>query len=208
MGLPPDGFVFCAFHSTYKINPAMFDLWMRLLRQVDGSVLWLVADHPAVEANLRREAQARGVAPDRLIFARRLAYADHLARQRLADLFLDTLPFNGGTTTSDALWMGLPVLTRPGEAFASRMSASLLAAVGLSEMVVDSAADYEALAVKLARDPHRLGDIKARLARNRTTHPLFDTARFTRHLEAAYAEMWARHRRGEPPHSFAVAPLA
>lgn len=204
MGLPPTGFVFCAFHSSYKLNPAMFDIWMRLLRQVDGSVLWLVADDRALEDNLRREAQARGVAPERLVFARRLAYADHLARQRLADLFLDALPFNGGTTTSDALWMGLPVLTRPGEAFASRMSASLLAAVGLPELVVQSVEDYEALALRLARESALLGDLKARLARQRTTHPLFDTARITRHVEAAYVEMWQRRQRGEPPAHFSV----
>ena len=207
MGLPPTGFVFCVFHSSYKLNPAMFDIWMRLLREIDGSVLWLVADDRALEDNLRREAQARGVAPERLVFAGRLAYADHLARQRLADLFLDALPFNGGTTTSDALWMGLPVLTRPGEAFASRMSASLLAAVGLPELVVQSIEDYEALAMRLARDPGLLRDLKARLVRQRTSHPLFDTARFTRHIEAAYVEMWERHRRGEPPAHFAVEPI-
>jgi predicted O-linked N-acetylglucosamine transferase (SPINDLY family) len=208
MGLPPTGFVFCAFHSSYKLNPAMFEIWMRLLRQIDGSVLWLVADDRALEDNLRREARARGVSPDRLVFAGRLPYADHLARQRLADLFLDALPFNGGTTTSDALWMGLPVLTRPGEAFASRMSASLLAAVGLPELVVQSVEDYAALALRIARDPDLLRDLKARLAGQRATHPLFDTARFTRHIEAAYVEMWERHRRGEPPAHFSVPPLA
>ena len=204
VGLPDHGFVFCAFHSSYKLNPSMFDIWMRLLGQVDGSVLWLVAHNPSVIENLRREAEARGVQPDRLVFAPHVPYADHLARHRLADLFLDTLPFNGGTTTSDALWAGLPVVTLSGEAFASRMSASLLSAIGLPELATASAAEYEALALDLARNPAALAEIKAKLARNRVTHPLFDTVRFTRHIEAAYQGMWERHRRGERPDSFAV----
>jgi predicted O-linked N-acetylglucosamine transferase (SPINDLY family) len=208
VGLPESAFVFCVFHSSYKLNPRMFGVWMTLLRQVPGSVLWLVADNRSVIDNLRREAANREVDPDRLVFARRIPYADHLARHRLADVFLDTNPFNGGTTTSDALWAGLPVITVSGEAFASRMSASLLNAVGLPELAVGSHAEYEALALKLARDRDLLAEIKARLARNRLTHPLFDTARFTRHLEAAYTEMWDRHRRGEPPDGISVQPVA
>ena len=204
VGLPEDAFVFCVFHSSYKLNPGMFDVWMSLLRQVTGSVLWLVADDRSLVRNLRREAEIRAVDPDRLIFAGRLPYADHLARHKLADLFLDTFPFNGGTTTSDALWAGLPVVTLSGEAFAARMSASLLNAVGLSELAVQSPAQYESLALRLARDPGMLGEIKTRLARNRVTHPLFDTVRFTRHMEAAYAEMWQRFRRGERPDNFSV----
>jgi predicted O-linked N-acetylglucosamine transferase (SPINDLY family) len=206
--LPDQGFVFCSFHSSYKINPAMFDRWMRLLRQVDGSVLWLVAYDRLVADNLRREADIRSVDPARLIFAPRLPYPDHLARYRLADLFLDTLPFNGGATTSDALWAGLPVVTLAGESFASRMSASLLNAIGLPELVADSPAGYEAIALRLARDASSLREVRAKLARNRATHPLFDTARFTRQIEAAYSEMWARHRRGEPPQSFSVAAVS
>lgn len=204
VGLPEDAFVFCVFHSSYKLNPGMFDVWMSLLRQVTGSVLWLVADDQSLVRNLRREAKTRAVDPDRLVFAGRLPYADHLARHKLADLFLDTFPFNGGTTTSDALWAGLPVVTLSGEAFAARMSASLLNAVGLSELAVQSPGQYESLALRLARDPGMLGEIKARLARNRVTHPLFDTVRFTRHMEAAYAEMWQRYRRGERPDNFSV----
>ena len=207
VGLPAAAFVFCVFHSSYKLNPTMFEVWMNLLRQVPGSVLWVVGGNPSLVQNLRREAEARAVDPDRLVFAPRAPYPDHLARQRLADLFLDTFPFNGGTTTSDALWAGLPVLTLSGEAFAARMSASLLQAVGLPELAVQSLAQYEALALGLAREPATLGEIKARLARNRATHPLFDTVRFPRHTERAYDAMWQRHRRGEPPGAFAVAPL-
>jgi predicted O-linked N-acetylglucosamine transferase (SPINDLY family) len=207
VGLPENAFVFCVFHSSYKLNPQMFGVWMDLLRQVDGGVLWLVGDDRRLVENLRREAETRSIDPDRLIFAPRLPYPDHLARHRLADLFLDTFPFNGGTTTSDALWAGLPVVTLSGESFAARMSASLLNAIGLPDLAVQSPTRYEALALNLARDSAALGDIKARLARNRATHPLFDTTRFTRHIERAYAAMWERHQRGEPPESFAVAPL-
>jgi protein O-GlcNAc transferase len=204
LGLPDDAFVFCVFHSSYKLNPQMFDVWMRLLREVRGSVLWLVGDNPAIVRNLRREAAARGVDGDRLVFAPRVPYADHLARHRRADLFLDTFPFNGGTTTSDALWAGLPVVTLSGEAFPARMSASLLHAVGLPELAVQTLAEYETLALRLARNRAMLDDIKARLAVNRATHPLFDTRRYVRHVEAAYAEMWDRHLGGEPPHGFPV----
>jgi predicted O-linked N-acetylglucosamine transferase (SPINDLY family) len=204
VGLPDGAFVFCVFHSSYKLNPQMFAVWMRLLQEVNGSVLWLVGDNPSIVGNLRREAAARGVDADRLVFAPRMPYADHLARHRLADLFLDTFPFNGGTTTSDALWAGLPVVTLSGDAFASRMSASLLHAVGLPELAVPTLAGYESLALRLARDRGMLGDVKARLAANRATHPLFDTRRYARHVEAAYAEMWDRHRVGTPPDGFAV----
>jgi len=204
VGLPEAAFVFCVFHSSYKLNPQMFGAWMHLLRQVPASVLWLVADNRSIIENLRQEARSRAVDPDRLVFAGRLPYADHLARHRLADLFLDTFPFNGGTTTSDALWAGLPVVTMSGEAYASRMSASLLNAVGLPELATPSVADYEALALRLATNPPVLADLKARLARNRATHPLFDTRRFTRHMETAYREMWDRWRRREPPDSFSV----
>jgi len=166
--------------------------------------LWLVAGHDSIKNNLRREAEERGVEPSRLVFAPRLPYADHLARFQLADLFLDTLPFNAGTTASDALWAGVPVLTCAGEAFASRMAGSLLNAVGLLELITYSMEEYEALALKLATTPAMLSDMKARLARNRTTHPLFDTDRFRRHIESAYVTMWERVQRGELPESFAV----
>ena len=206
IGLPESAFVFCAFNNLHKFNPQMFDVWMRLLRQVEGSVLWIAADAPVVRANLAAEAARRGIEPGRLVFSPRIAYEDHLARMRLADLFLDTLPFNAGTTASDALWAGLPVLTCAGESFAARMAGSLLAAVGLPELVTYSLDEYEALALKLATTPALLADIRTRLAENRTSAPLFDTGRFTRHLEAAYGAMWVRHQRGEAPATFRVAP--
>ena len=156
-------------------------------------------------ANLRREAERCGIDPQRLIFARKVAdNADHLARQRLADLFLDTLPYNAHTTASDALWAGLPVLTCLGETFAGRVAASLLRAIGLPELITTSLDEYEALALKLASDPALLATIKSKLVQNRETYPLFNTARFTRHIEAAYITMWERYQRGEPPAAFAV----
>ena len=205
-GLPDEGFVFCCFNNNYKITAPVFDIWMRLLQGLPGSVLWLLRENPGAEANLRREAQARGIDPARLVFAGRLKVDEHLARHRLADLFLDTLPYNAHTTASDALWAGLPVLTCQGSAFAARVAGSLLHAVGLPELVTQNAADYEALALALARDNVRLKAIREKLARNRDTHPLFDTDRFRRHIEAAYLRMWEIWQRGEPPRSFAVEP--
>jgi protein O-GlcNAc transferase len=206
-GLPETGFVFCAFGNSYKITPVMFDVWMRLVREVDGSVLWLLGGSAGVEQNLRREAQARGVAAERLIFAPRLPYADYLRRYQLADLFLDTAPFNAGATASDALWAGLPLVTWSGEAFAARMAGSLLRAAGLPELVTSSLEEYARTALALARDPAALAALKARLAQNRATCALFDSTRFRRHLEAAYQTMWQRHQAGMPPESFAVEPL-
>ncbi|HML11330.1 MAG TPA: tetratricopeptide repeat protein [Stellaceae bacterium] len=206
-GLPETGFVFCAFNNNHKITPDIFAVWMRLLREVEGSVLWLLAGNPTAVTNLRREAAARGIDPERLIFAPRAEPADHLARHRLADLFLDNLPFNGHSTTADALWTGLPVVTCLGAAFAARVAGSMLRAVGLPELVTDNLADYEALTLRLAQDPKRLAAIKAKLAANRLTYPLFDTARFTRHIESAYETMRERTLRGEPPEDFAVEKL-
>ncbi len=200
--------MFCCFNNNYKITPAVFEVWMRLLRQVAGSVLWLLEDNPAAARNLRREAQARGMAPERLVFAPRVRLDEHLARHRLADLFLDTLPCNAHTTASDALWAGLPLLTTLGNAFSGRVAASVLGAIGLPELVTPDLATYESLALQLATSPAMLAEIRERLARNRAVYPLFDTDRFRRHLEAAFAEMWARHARGEPPAAFAVPPLA
>ncbi len=205
-GLPEQGFVFCCFNNNYKITAPVFDTWMRLLRAVPGSVLWLLRENAGAEANLRREAQMRGIDPARLIFAGRLPVAEHLARHRLAGLFLDTLPYNAHTTASDALWAGLPVLTCRGTAFAARVASSLLKAVGVPELVTDNPADYEALALRLATDPPILGELRERLARNRLTCPLFDAERFCRHIEAAYATMRDTWQRGEPPRSFAVDP--
>ena len=197
-GLPPSGFVFCCFNNVWKITPAIFDIWMRLLRAVDGAVLWLLPSNQAAEDNLRAEAARRGVDPARLVFAPRMGLAEHLARHRLADLFLDTLPYNAHTTASDALWAGLPVLTRPGEAFASRVAASQLQAIGLPDLIAPDEAAYEALALKLAREPALLADVKRRLAENRLTTPLFDTPRLTRAIEAAFVTMVEREALSSP----------
>jgi predicted O-linked N-acetylglucosamine transferase (SPINDLY family) len=171
---------------------------------VDRSVLWLLEDNATAVANLRGEAQARGVDPSRLVFAARQSPEEHLARQSLAGLFLDTLPCNAHTTASDALWAGLPVLTVAGSSFAGRVAASLLSAVGMPELVAPSLESYEAMALTLARDTAGLEQLKAKLAKNRETSPLFDTARFTRHLEDAFTGIWERHQRGESPVPFAV----
>jgi predicted O-linked N-acetylglucosamine transferase (SPINDLY family) len=208
-GLPDSGFVFCCFNKAYKITPDAFAVWMRLLGAVEGSVLWLAAANASVVTNLRREAERRGIAADRLVFAPKVARnEDHLARLRLADLFVDTFNYNAHTTAADALWVGVPLLACAGATFASRVAGSLLHAVGLPELVVDSIESYEALALRLAAEPTLLRDLRHRLTRNRTTFPLFDTDRFARHLEAAYATMRDRTRRGEPPHGFAVTPAA
>lgn len=193
LGLPESSFVFCCFNSNYKIGPETFDGWMRILRQVDDSVLWLLADHEIAARNLRQEAQARGVPASRLIFAPRMPLAEHLARHHAADLFLDTVPCNAHTTASDALWTGLPVLTRIGESFAARVAASLLHAVGLPELIAASAERYEQIAIELAGNPSRLARIREKLTANRMTTLLFDSERFTRHLEAAYAAMYERY---------------
>ena len=207
-GLPADGIVFCNFNNAYKLTPDTFDSWMRIVKAVDGSVLWLL-DSPAPYAdNLRREAQKRGVAPERLIFAPDLPTDQHLARLSLADLFLDGLPYNAHTTGSDALWAGVPLITRTGTSFAGRVATSLLLAAGLPELVTDSAADFEALAVKLATDPKALKKLRAKLAKNKAKCALFDTGRFTANIEAAYRTMWERWLSGEKPKGFAVAPLA
>jgi protein O-GlcNAc transferase len=204
-GLPETGFVFCSFNDSHKITPAVFDAWMRLLHQVAGSVLWLLEGNATAIRNLRLNAEKRGVAPERLVFAPRVKLEDHLARHHLAGFFLDTLPYNAHTTASDALWAGLPVLTCVGSSFAGRVAGSLLNAVGLPELITDNLEDYEALALKLARDEHLLAAITAKLAQNRETFPLFDTDRFCRHIESAYETMWERYQRGEPPASFTVA---
>jgi protein O-GlcNAc transferase len=208
VGLPDDEFVFCAFNNHYKITPRIFDVWMLLLRQVEGSVLWLLEGNATAQRNLRREAAARDIDPDRLIFAPRIAPEDHLARHRLADLFLDTLPYNAHTTACDALWAELPVLTCIGTTFPGRVAASLLRAIGLPQLITRSLEEYESRALGLARDPGQLHEIRQSLAANRTSWSLFDTDRFRRHLETAYIEMWERHQRGEPPTAFAVMPTA
>jgi predicted O-linked N-acetylglucosamine transferase (SPINDLY family) len=186
MGLPSKGFVFCCFNNNYKISPTEFDIWMRLLGKVENSVLWLLKSNKWAEPNLKREAEARGISAERLIFAEKVPQAEHLARQKLADLFLDTFNCNAHTTTSDALWAGLPVVTKLGEGFAARVAGSLLAAVGLPELITESEEAYEALALMLATDSKQLGQFKLKLDRNRLTQPLFDSEMYTRHLEAGY----------------------
>ncbi|MDS4027765.1 MAG: glycosyltransferase [Candidatus Contendobacter sp.] len=197
--LPEDGFVYCCFNIAYKIEPNVFGAWMRILRQTPNSVLWLLMDTPRGVDSLRAAARARGVDPARLVFAPRLSKAEHLERHRLADLFLDTFIVNAHTTASDALWAGLPVVTLRGEAFQSRVCASLLTALGLSELIVDCEANYEALAVELAHASARLGELRARLEEQRLTRPLFDTDGFARNLERAFQAMWSDHEAGGNP---------
>jgi len=203
-GLPPDGIVFCNFNNAYKLTPQTFDSWMRILGRVDGSVLWLLASPGPYAGNLRREAEKRGVAPERLIFAPDLPTDQHLARLSLADLFLDGLPYNAHTTGSDALWAGVPLITQRGTTFPGRVAASLLTAAGLHELVTENTADFEALAIKLAGDPDALKKLRAKLAKNKATCALFDTDRFTANIEAAYRTMWESWLAGEKPKGFAV----
>ncbi|MEA2824923.1 MAG: protein O-GlcNAc transferase [Alphaproteobacteria bacterium] len=203
-GLPENSFVFCCFNGNHKIMPGTFGIWMSILSKVEGSVFWLLEEHPCAIANLRSEAKDRGIAAERLVFAKRMPLEDHLARLKLADLVLDTLPYGAHTTASDALWAGVPVLTRLGKTFAGRVAASLLNAIHMPELITLSRAQYESQACELARNPVLLSGIKTKLARNRETMPLFDTARITRNLEAVYSEMWVRQRRGDRPESFTI----
>ena len=206
LGLPEKGFVFCYFNNNFKILPDTFNTWMRILLRVSGSVLWLFQDNPVAADNLRAQAARRGVSPDRLIFAPRVQLAEHLARHRAADLFLDTLPYNAHTTASEALWAGLPVLTCTGQAFAGRVAASLLTAVDMPELITTTMEDYEALAVALAKSPVRLAALKQKLSANLPTEPLFNAMRFTRHIEEAYTRMYERHHAGLPPGHIRIAP--
>ncbi|QWE00589.1 tetratricopeptide repeat protein [Polynucleobacter sp. JS-Mosq-20-D10] len=188
-GLPEQGFVYCCFNNNYKITPATFDIWMRILQASPTSVLWLIEDNPTAGNNLQKEAVKRGVDASRILFAKRLPLTEHLARHRLADLFLDTLPYNAHTTASDALWAGLPVLTCKGNSFAGRVAASLLTAINLPEMIASSPAEYEALAIELAHHPEKLQQTRVRLEQHRLTTPLFNTTSFTKDLEAVYEGM-------------------
>jgi predicted O-linked N-acetylglucosamine transferase (SPINDLY family) len=203
-GLPERGFVFCSFNNNAKLNPAVFDRWMRVLTQIPDGILWLLASTPRVAENLRREARHRGVDPDRLVFAGQKPYREHLERYALADLFLDSSPFNGGATASDALSMGIPVLTCAGDSFASRMAGSLLSYLGLGELVTGSLEEYEARAIALATNQLPLGPLRDRLRQARTAHPFFDTDHYRRCLEAAYVTMWERSAADLPPAAFSV----
>jgi predicted O-linked N-acetylglucosamine transferase (SPINDLY family) len=205
-GLPPDAFVFCCFNSIYKLLPAMFDVWMRLLHRVPSSVLWLRQFNDTIVGNLRREAESRGIAPDRLIFAKRAPMPQHLARHQLADLFLDTFPMGAQTTGWQALFAGLPFISRSGETFFSRASVSVLRAAGLPELCVGSVEEYESLAFKLTQDRALLATLRERLQAARSSQPLFDSERYRRHLETAYQLMYERSLAGQAPAGFDVPP--
>jgi len=203
LGLPKKGFVFCSFNNAYKIAPSIFAIWMKILKAVDGSVLWLLVSNDETSKNLIKEAEKLGVSKNRLVFASYVPVEEHLNRIKHADLFIDTLPYNAHTTSSDALRMGLPVLTCLGKSFASRVAASLLNAVGLPELITTSQKEYEALAIELAINPKQLKAIKDKLAKNLPTAPLYDTPLFTRHLESAYKIMYERYHKGlEPDHIY------
>jgi predicted O-linked N-acetylglucosamine transferase (SPINDLY family) len=208
MGLPEVGAVYCSFNNAYKMNPQMFDLWMRILQQVPGSVLWLqAAGQEKVKENLRKEASVRGVDPARLVFADKIeSMAEHLARHRLADVFLDTLPFNAQTTAVDALWAGLPVLTCMGEGVIARMAGSVLMALGLEELVSKDWAEYEAHAVRIGLEEGYAKSLKEKLERNRKDSPLFDTQRLTRNMERGYEQMHERVQQGLGPQVLEVGP--
>jgi predicted O-linked N-acetylglucosamine transferase (SPINDLY family) len=197
-GLPPEGFVFCCFNAPYKLTPETFSSWMRILARAERSVLFLYCDDASAAANLGRAAEQRGIDPNRLIFGGRLSRPEYLARYLVADLFLDTLPYNAGTTASDALWAGLPVLTVMGKAFAGRVAASVLQAAGLPELITRTSCEYEDKAVELATDPSLLARIRLRLEQNRRTTPLFDTPSFARSLETAYRIIDERRLTGLP----------
>ena len=203
-GLPTEGLVLCSFNNSYKISPAFFDIWMRLLRSVPGSVLWLLEANALVKGNLRSEAEKRGVDSGRLIFAPVVPSAEHLGRHRHADLFLDTLPCNAHTTASDALWAGLPVLTCSGDTFAGRVAGSLLMAIGMPELVTRSLEEYEQAALALARDPQRLIALRQKLKNNRDASALFDLPKLTGNIEAAYARMWQTWLSGQTPAAFSI----
>jgi predicted O-linked N-acetylglucosamine transferase (SPINDLY family) len=192
LGLPENSFVYCCFNNNYKITPKTFNSWMRILKAVEGSVLWLIQDNVPAEKNLKAEAVKCGISSERIIFAKRLPLPEHLARHKMADLFLDTLPYNAHTTASDALWAGIPVLTLLGNTFPGRVAASLLSAVGLPELITHTSQEYEERAIELAHDPLALKHLKDRLVENRLTKPLFDTPLFTKNLEALYTKMVER----------------
>ena len=205
LGLPEKGFVFCAINNTYKITPREFDIWMRLLQNVNGSVLWLLESNKWAKENLLKEAAARGVGPKRLVFAKKVPHSEYLAQFRRADLYLDTFNYNAGATASNALWAGLPVLTKQGKSYAARMASSLLRSIGLSELITTNETEYENLAMKLAQDPERLSALKQMVSASRTTMPLFKSELFTRHLENGYQQAYARYLDGKRPDVISVA---
>jgi predicted O-linked N-acetylglucosamine transferase (SPINDLY family) len=205
-GLPETGFVFCNFNQSYKLTPEIFASWMRILGKTPGSVLWLLDTKGPFVENIRQAAERHGISNSRILFAPFLALENHLARLACADLFLDTLPYNAHTTASDALCAGVPLLTCQGTTFPGRVATSMLAAVGLSELITETLAQYENLAIQLASDPTALAALRRKLEAHRLDRPLFDTDLFRMHIEDAYTEMWARFMNGKPPGSFAVSP--
>ena len=204
LGLPEEGFIFCAINNSYKITMTEFDIWMRILSKVEGSVLWLLESNQWAKINLLKEAQARGIAEQRLIFAKRVNHKQYLAQFKIADLYLDSFYYNAGATASNALWAGLPVLTKPGEGYTARMAASLLSSIDLSELVTHSLKEYESLALELATNPQRLSEIRNTLAENRLSTPLFNTALYTKHLENGYEQAYQRYYDGKQPKAITV----
>ncbi len=204
VGLPEDSFVFCCFNNNYKISPTEFDIWMRLLHKVDGSVLWLLRSNEWAERNLQNEAAARGIDPSRLVFAPKMPHSEHLARHKHADLFIDTFNYNAHTTASDALWAGLPVVTKQGKQFAARVAASLLKAVGLPELITETEEEYEELITELTEHPEKLAKIREKLKENRITNPLFDTARYTRNFERGLTQVYDLYLNSKEPEDIIV----
>jgi predicted O-linked N-acetylglucosamine transferase (SPINDLY family) len=203
-GLPETGFVFCSFNNTYKISPREFDIWMRLLKRVEGSVLWLFKGNDYASQNLRKEALKRGVDPDRLIFAEKLSQSEHLARHKHADLLLDTFNVNAHTTASDALWAGLPLVTLPGEQFAARVAASILTAANLPELIAKDEVDYQVIALDLALNPEKIAAVKQKVKDQNKTCPLFDSEGYTRDLEAGFEAAYDRYLKGLAPDDIEV----
>jgi len=206
LGLPEDAFVFCCFNNNYKINPFIFDSWIKILLAVDKSVLWLLEDNVTASYNLCKEAESRGLSSNRLIFAKRMDMPNHLARHKAANLFLDTLPCNAHTTASDALWVGLPLLTCIGDTFASRVAASLLFSIGLPELVTETYSEYESVAIELAKTPVKLKKIKDKLEKNRLVSPLFNSSLFAKHIELAYKNIYNRYQTGLSPEHIYIDP--
>ena len=204
MGLPEDGFVFCVFNNSYKISPREFDIWTRLLLKVEGSILWMRHSNKWADENIRKEAQKRDIDPARLVFAERVPLDEHLARHQLADLFLDTFTFNAHSTAADALWAGLPVLTKLGHSFAARVAGSLLNAVGMEELITNTEQEYEDLALELASDPAKLNQLRQKLDTNRLTTPLFDTEQFTKYLEDGYQQAYQIYSKGDNTHNIII----
>ena len=207
LGLPDSGFVFCAINNSYKVNERVFDIWMRLLKSVDGSVLWLLETNEIVKANLEKEANKRGVTSDRLVFAKKVSHEKYLSQFHQADLFLDTFPYTAGATASNALWAGLPIVTKNGQSYTARMAGSMLNAIGLPELITQTEKDYEALILDLATNPEKLTKIKEKLDANRLTHPLFNTELYTKHLENGYQQAYQNYFEGNLPKTITVLPL-